>query len=464
MPDVLGLLTSDSLTTYRAENARRRVFYEYPQGRAQLMGLLSTMDSTSVGFDEFGWWEDRYTELRTQSAQANSAGPFTDTTGGSGAAGTDLTAAGWGESSGTTIRLFVDDASLFLERDQVWIKDANGTSSSIKQLYGVVDAVWSAQNSIDIRLTETVANVLNSTANNDLDVFIVGSTSSEAARSRTGNYTFPIEVKNYTQIFRNSFSFSRNALKLGLRFDKTGAYKTKSKKASLRHMELLERAAIWGRKGKQTVTNDDGESVPERTLGGLLWYLEQYEIGNTSNGGAFDYRVGGTDVSAGDWTTADEKRLINVAGNATEEQFERLIELVFRHTSDDSFEKVCYCGGKFLAALNRYFRKASIKTSKLMETGRFGQNITVWETTQGVLMFKTHPLFNMSEAFRKNGLIIDIGDLEYHPFTDSDTDLLPFRQPRDYDGRKDEWLTEYGLECRYPEGHMYITGLDDITL
>ena len=37
-----------------------------------------------------------------------------------------------------------------------------------------------------------------------------------------------------------------------------------------------------------------------------------------------------------------------------------------------------------------------------------------------------------------------------------DTELLKNRQNNDEDLRKDEWLTEAGLELRFPESHMYL--------
>jgi len=41
---MFGLMTGSDLSTYYSNNARRKVFYAYPQGTFPLMGLLSLMD------------------------------------------------------------------------------------------------------------------------------------------------------------------------------------------------------------------------------------------------------------------------------------------------------------------------------------------------------------------------------------------------------------------------------------
>ena len=65
-------------------------------------------------------------------------------------------------------------------------------------------------------------------------------------------------------------------------------------------------------------------------------------------------------------------------------------------------------------------------------------------------------LFDMDDDLTYNGLILDLGNLYYRPLSDSDTQFLKGRQETDRDGRKDEWIGEAGLECQFPESHMYI--------
>lgn len=461
---IFGLVSSQSLDGKQSLNARRKVFYQYPNGAAPLMGLLSMMDEESSDKAEFGWEEERALTFCQVTAQANSAGPFTDTSGSAGAVGTDLTAAGWSKSAGDTIRVKLADLEVIQERDAIQFRHVPGTSSSFKTFNGIVTAVYTAHNTIDVMLSEAVANALNNTTANGINVIMVGSAVAEGERSKTGFQTWPMDVSNYTQIHRHAFNFSRTALKAGLKFDSSGVYKTKAKKNQLKHMYALERAAMFGVRSKTTgLTNADGETTVRRTSGGLLWFLKQWEKGNTTNGGAFDYRPSGSDISTSDWKTTDDKRVIDVNGTCSKDEFELLIERVFKYTSDGSFEKLCLCGGGIISAFNKFVDREALRCTKLSVKETYGMDLVTWESPHGTIHFKSHPLLTQAPGMNNSGFIIDMGNLVYTPLNDSDTNLLKNRQSNDYDGRKDEWLTECGLEIRFPESHMFIDRLTGIT-
>ncbi len=463
-------MTSADLVATQSNNARRQVFYQYPQGAFPLMGLLSLMeDLEELDKQTFAWNEDRYVLPKSTTAMANAAGPFTDTSGASGAVGVDLTAAGWSATVNvTTARIKVVDASVFRVRDVVHVKDVPGTASSIKQYKGIVDAVWPAQNTIDVRCIETVANFLNTVAANGLYVTAIGTASTEGGFSKKGGVTFPIEPSGYTQIFRTPVGpFSRNALKMGQKFDSTGIYKTAAKQAHIRHMTMMENAAFWGVRGSNSVLDaDDGETKIEKTMGGLLWYLQEWEKGTTGNGAHVTYRPNGTNLIASAWDADDDKRILSFnGGTVTKNQFESIIERIFFRTGDGSFEKLFVCGSGLLSVLNRFAEANSIKVVQLnAKEDTYGMQITMWETIYGTLYFKTHPLFTEHPAYRYSGFIVDLSSIGYHPYQDSDTTLLTNRQARDFDGRKDEWLTECGVEIKFPERHMYIDNLRGITV
>lgn len=461
-------MTTAALDATQSNNARRQVFYQYPQGAAPLMGLLAHMEGAEeVDKQTFFWYEDREVLKFDTTAQANSAGPFTDTTGVSGAVGTDLTAAGWTSAAATTIRIKVVDATKFRVRDVIWIKDINGTVSSLKQLRGIVDTVWTAQNTIDVRLQVTVTNAINNTTNNSFRINIIGTASVEGGYSKLGGTTFPIEPGNYTQIFRTVVGpFSRNALKQGQNFDDTGIYKHYAKKAHLRHMELQEEAALWGIRGTNSVTDsDDNVAKVEKTTGGVLWFLQQWELGTVSNGAQVEYRPGGSDITATSWSASDDKRVCVINGSVTYDQFYELVRRIFTYTSDTGFEKLVLCGAGFLGQFTRMAEKNSIKVVQMNDKeDTYGISLTMWETPFGTLYFKSHPLFTHNPIWTFSAMVLDMGSIKYHPFQDADSMLLTNRQARDFDGRKDEWLTEYGIEINFPERHMYIENMTSITI
>lgn len=429
------------------------------------MGLLSLIGSEESDKPKFSWWEERHQSPETLTATSGALGgggngPFTDST-----FATSQAAAGFTWTAGTQYGVFVDDASKFLVDDVVWLRRVpNGAASAYLDIKGVVTAVDTSANTILVRSNASVSSVSNDTDANDITVFVIGRAAAEGDRSRTGNYSTPLEVENYTQIYRQAFEFTRNALKAGVRFDKTGVYKDASIKMMHRTCEAMEYSLYFGVRRVDTVTNQSGTSVPMRQMGGILWFLEQWEKGNTGNGGAFDYRAGGSDISSSTWTTTRDKRIIRVNGTMTVDEFELMNQRAFADTSDSGFEKLVVCGNGYLAAFQQYAKLTSIKTTTLKtKEESYGMNLTMWESPWGTLYFKTHPLFQRT-AFENSAFTLDVGNLRWIDAQDAQLTLLRNRQNPDADGRKDEWLGEGGLELKFPETHMFVEGLTGVTI
>lgn len=461
---ISGLMTSEQLADHKSNNARRTVFYQFPNGGLTLMGLLSMIEEDS-GSDkpDFGWYEERAQTFATITAQANSAGPFTDGAGANGNGGTDLTAAGWSKAKGATARIQLEDVGTVQVRDVLHLRFVPATGATFKSFSVVVTAVWTAYNTVDVMFLEAAANILNDATANGISVVMTGSATAEGDRSRTGFQVWPTKIENYTQIFRHPFEFSRTALKMGLQFDSSGTYKTKAKNNSLKHMKAMEYSAYFGVRSEESVTTDDGTASIRRTTGGLQWFIKQWELGNTGNGGVFNYRPNGADITAADWKTTEEKRHIDVNGTCSKAEFELLLERAFRTTNDQNYEKIFICGGGIISAFNAFVDREGLRIIKNPAKETYGINVTSWESPHGVIHFTSHPLFNQTSEFRNSGFLLDLGNIRYTPLNDSDTELLKNRQPRDFDGRKDEWLTEAGFEIRFPESHMFIDRLTGIT-
>lgn len=466
---MLGLLTSEKLEGHWSLTARRKIFHQYPNGKAPLTGLLSLTSNNKMSDEdmasdkpEFGWHEDRGDTFEYETAAANAAGPFTDTDGANGAAGTDKTTGGWNLAIGDIFRVQLEPFQTIQPKDVLQIADVPVAGATTTFIQGIVSAVYEDTGCIDVEVTEAYLDLLNTGGSNGLKLVTVGSANAEGSNSGQGFMTYPIDPSNYTQIFKNPFGFSRTALKAGMKWDKTGAYKEAAKKNSIKHMVSLEYANFFSQRSKTTVI-EDGESKTRRTMGGIMWYLQQYEKGSEANGGKFDYRPNGDDVSAGDWKTEENKRIINVNGTCTKKEMNMLLERAFRYTNEETFEKLILCGGGLLSVLNEFVDGESVKQTELnSKEDKYGMNVTSWVTPHGTLHFKDHPLMTQTSMYRNSGFILDVGNLKYTPLQDSDTDLLKNQQPRGHDGRKDVWLTEAGLEVWYPESHMFISNLTGI--
>jgi hypothetical protein len=93
----------------------------------------------------------------------------------------------------------------------------------------------------------------------------------------------------------------------------------------------------------------------------------------------------------------------------------------------------------------------------------YGMDLTCVQTVHGKVWFKSHPLLTERSDQNYNALILDVGNLRYRYLNDSDTQLLKNRQNPGEDRRRDEWLTECGLEVRFPESHLYLKNFQTIT-
>lgn len=454
MSAILGLVSGATFETeswYNRTN-RRRIFRDFPTGHFPLTGLLSMMDDETCDSYKFGWFEKRHVEPEstTKSGAASSA-PFRVTLDGT-AATSPLTLA-----AGDAISLTVVDSSQFSVRQVIQIHDlviSGGTASVIAIIETLVSATL-----ISLTVIEGAAAITNThAANGDTApkrITVIGNASAEGATSLSGKVYPPIEVENNTQIFRNAFEFTATALKVPTEFDQTGIYAESAEDALREHMTEIEKAFLFGSKGMQSVTID-GVARPRRTTGGLLWYLKEYEKVNSP------YR-GGSGAAALTLNTNDEKRIINLTGSITDVEFDGYLERAFRVTNNRTFEKVAMCGNGALGVINNYFKTRGVLNKDFAAQKVYGMNVVTWESPWGTIHFKTHPLFNKSAHLRNDMFIIDVNQLKYRYLTDRDTQILPNRQANDFDGRKDEWLTEAGLEVNLPESNMYINNLSAIT-
>lgn len=463
MAAILGLVSGNTFASpsYHNRNNRRRIFHDYPVGQFPLTGLLSLMDAEETDSPEFGWFEKRLQTPATTIASPGSSGlPFRLTTV-STAGDTTLTSPyTFLKDDAQIYRVIVASSAGFMVRDQLLILDLPGANSTLVTIKGIITSVGTGY--IEFIMSEAAVGVVNHTSNTyaagtgpiGAPVQTAGSAYGEAATSGSGRFYLPINPKNNTQIFRNAFSFSRSAMKVPKDFDRTGIYRETAEDNLRQHMIDLEKAFLFGVKDVQVIT-EGSETVPRRTTGGVLWFLEQWEKANSI------YRTETTAVT----DIADPKKRIiqSTAGAITWTNLNKYIARAFDVTNDRAFEKLVVCGNGVLSAINTIFETRSTLQKQFSAQKVYGMNVVTWESAFGTLHFKTHPLFTRDAQLNYNALILDVQNLKYRALTDSDTTCLENRQANDFDGRKDEWITEAGLEMNFPESCMYIKNLQSIT-
>jgi len=453
---VLGLIGTEQFVTERFKNVRRSVFYQYPNGAAPLMAILSMMEEQSTNDPAFGWWEKRLADCRTTMAYISTTVAFATTVS---LDGSTFTAASGNITftAGTNYGVKVADAGMFRVGQIIKmpvILAAGGETELFGRVVGGDNATKIVFNCI-----KTTAAVDFDGAHTGYEVLVVGSAFAQGAvGSSLGAYNKPVQLQNYCQIFRTAFQISGTALKTSAKFDETGVYKDMAKEVSIQHMLELEKAFIFGERSTNSVdpfgtTNAANGTLPTYTMGGILWFLRQWEL--TSNN---PYGVAGATAD-----TDDAKRIIvNSGGAVTEAKLDTWYERVFRTTNNKANEKLVLCGNGALQVVNQLYRSKSVLNSDLPAGDTYGMDFTKHKTPFGTVYYKSHPLFNMNPTLRNSMLIVDPGYLKYRFVDGRDTELLTNRQPNNADYREDEWLTEAGLELRFPEAFMFVQNMTSI--
>ena len=445
MSAILGLLGTEDFSTQRFKNYRRTVFYQYPQGAAPLTGILSMLDEEDSDDPEYNWFEKRLRDQRTTTAsQGSSKGPFK--TSGDADLGDAQTI-----TAGTEYIVVVAATEQFRVGHTIKIKVDLNSAASTGEIFGVVTALTSSTK-LKFRATKTVTLVDNGTTNKNVgkEALIIGSAFSQGSLDITTQpYNLPQQFTNYCQIFRTPFSLTGTALKTGAKYDESGPYKDKAKEHSVYHMVEMEKAMIFGQQASYV---DGTTNLPTYTTGGILWHLAQWEAGTTYG------------VSASTADTDDNKRIIeNTSGSISEKVYDGYLERLFRVTNNKTNEKLVLCGSGFLQTINSMYRSKSVLNADLPMTETYGMDIVKHRTSFGTVLYKTHPLFSQNPDLRFCALFLDVHNLKYRYITGRDTELLKNRQAPDADYRKDEYLTEAGIEVRFPEAHMFLKNVTSYT-
>jgi hypothetical protein len=465
----LGLESSEQLDDFWSQNSRRKVFYSYPNGTAPLTGFLSLADPDNTSHPQYGWNEERWEQRRTVTITGPTSNVPFYTGGTNTSAGATFT-----PTAGTTYRLYVQDADQFQVDDVVKVHRLNiASSTTYTEISGLVTGRGENAGVGDYIEVKVLATAPGAVTNNSaslsigLPVVHAGSAFAEGSRSRTGRYKFPSEIFNYTQIFKTAFEMTGTALKEPTKYDKTGDYKNQLKKNGIDHLAGMEWAFLFGDRRVETAEDPDtGSTVRRGFVGGLLWFLKQWEKGSVANGGAFDYRSNAVDVSAQtDYRAYPDKRIIRLQnGSISKDDFEAIEALPFERTNSTEWCKLCLAGPGYIGKINaRYQKEVQVTQLRGEQYDNWDFKLTKRSSLQGDVYYKLHPLFNNPEM-RDSAFYIDLGYIKYRPMEDRDTDVMSMIQLPDADKRKDQWLTEAGLELAYPEAHMFVDSLGQISL
>ena len=431
--------TRDWVANQRPESWREQILYLYPNGMAPLTAILSMLDSERVDDPRFHWW------TQTQSAVmgAIAAGDiFTDAALTAPYAPAPLAAIG----DTLFVRVTTVLANRIREGHQILLRVA--ADYSVDVVGKVIGVTRGAVNSVlavlmleaDDNSTAVPANDLS-----DADNFkIIGNINPEGGEMPDAIALNPVEVDNYTQIFRTPLSITRTAKKTRLR---TGNQYQKAKAEALEmHSWEMELAFLWG----IPTSNFGDNGKPERTTMGVINFIRQFAPGNVD-----DFTTNVTYAGLA-WTG------VFLGSTAGEVWFKAMLEQIFRFGAD---EKLALVGSGALLGIDA-LAMAGGQVQLLPGAKTYGMQIREWLTPFGSIYMKTHPLFSADVTTRNMMVILEpkelgyrfIDDTSFYGETEAKTHSSGYGQRR-IDGLNEEYLTECGLEFGLPQKCAVLNGV-----
>ncbi len=266
---------------------------------------------------------------------------------------------------------------------------------------------------------------------------VVGSAFAEGSGAPVGWEDSLYDREGYCQIFKTAMNlFSGTAMATKYR-GIADEYKRVWTEKLMEHKMDLEQAFLFGL-GKSGADEQQTSSGPVRYTHGILPYTE-------SNGKVYNMSYASSGYDA----------------------FLDAMEDFFAPESGNSGNKLVLASRKVITYLNKLgsgsFLNNSVGSSQYSldvanVPGAFGHNVTVVNTIYGNLHFVQEPL--LRGPWENYAACVDMANVAYRPLAGNgisrDTFIETNIQGNDEDGRRDQIITEAGLEISLPETHAIL--------
>jgi len=422
-----GLRATDDFTVtgQRPQNWREAILYLYPNGDAPLTALMAKMANERTDDPHFHWFTKGLPKQAGDLNDIFSDEALTTPVAVPVGVGIDVYA---GLADGVNKDQFRVGHTVMSRK-----KDDQGFD-----IIGIVTAVGTSSGGDYVRFRPIETD--NDGSGNSLlaagnYLLIVGNANAEGGPIPDAISYDPEEHENYTQIFRTPLEITRTARLTRLR---TGdAYKEAKREALELQSIELEKSLLWGVRYMDTGAN----GKPRRFTQGLIPSIKQ-ESGNVTN------YAQDPDFSGMDWLTGGEAWL------------DKWLEVLFRYGSDT---RMCYVGSGALLEINKLIKHGGL-FEFTPKTYSYGIKAFEWVTPFGTIVMKRHPLFSYEETNRYSMVLFDPTDLKGRYITDTtffgESKKVDSSHER-YDGTKEEYLTEIGMEYHFPIKCGYFYGIGD---
>lgn len=389
----------------RPTNFREMILWRDPNGGAPLTALMSKMRTESTDDPQFNWYEEELSPVRVRLT----GGPFDST------ASTTFSCYTTASFNALDVRagdLFMVEATTpaagaHFEIVQVTQDPTASNVFTATRAYGGSTIVSIAVSSYLVK---------------------IGSSFAEGASSPTATSRTPSRYHNYTQIFKTAYNLTNTAKVTKLR---TGdPLKNEKKRKMFDHSSALEFAWLFGIRTETSGTSY-GSTQPQRTTGGLFWWLA------TGSGTSY---------------------VATIASTLTQEDFLDATYSIFDYGyTGAGNERIVLCGNGFLNRLNKVILSDSATNINYDGTiNAFGMNLMKWVIPQGTFYLRTHPMMNVNSKFTNAAFFINPAAIIYRPLTGRDTKFQDNIQNPDDDEIKGQWLTEAGIEVHHLKTMKYL--------
>jgi hypothetical protein len=251
------------------------------------------------------------------------------------------------------------------------------------------------------------------------EILIAGSAQPEGDLSRIPVSANPSPVLNYTQILRRSWELTGTAYSSENETDPHD-WDYQAAKIGIEHKRDLERTLLFGVPSKATASNGQ----PLRTTGGLFYWIKSNQM--------------------------------DAAGGFSEEEFNTWSRTVFRYGA----KRKVLMGSPLATSVLNTFPMGKVRIGQSEK--KYGINVTTFVSAFGELGLVTNWEL---EGAKYGGVLVayDQSNLGYRYLQNSkanrDSHVNTNIQAPDADTRRDEWLTEMGLEVSLEKTAGVVTGI-----
>lgn len=254
-----------------------------------------------------------------------------------------------------------------------------------------------------------VGGVAQASAASGDELYIVANSNAEGASLREIRYNQLVTASNYCQIFRTPVGLTETE-------QATKHYSGDERRrlqndAGIEHARYLEQTAFFG------VRDISGT---QRMAGGLKEFIA-------------------TNVTA-------------AGGALTEATFQTFLQQAFRYGSP---EKVLFCSPKVIGAIEG-FARSNLRVSN-DTASRYGVKMANYTSGQGDVQLIKKVDWRDSATYGGYAFLVDMASIKSRPLRD--TRLKENVQAPDYDGFKDEYITEQSYQVTHERKHALLTGV-----